>query len=220
MQIRPPLESLPAAPKAAEHEATGRVRQLPIALKNARLLALAGDGSAEAARLLYDRFGTVVHRLIWKILGPDSEHDDVVQQTFEAIIKGVSKLRDAERLEAWVSSVAVFTARREIRKRRILRFFTSRDSSQLDPSYIDDHEARELVQRTYAILDAFPSLERSLFVLRFVERYSIDEVAELTGCSRATVHRRLAKAEQRFRKLAARDPGLCERLDSSVRRGP
>jgi RNA polymerase sigma-70 factor (ECF subfamily) len=68
--------------------------------------------------------------------------------------------------------------------------------------------AREGVRRLYRALDRLDAGSRVLFVLRHVEAFELTELARAEGCSLATVKRRLARAEQRFERIASRDPLL------------
>ena len=51
-------------------------------------------------------------------------------------------------------------------------------------------------------------VSRLLFVLRHVEGLELTELAEVVGCSLATVKRRLSRADQRFRAITRNDPVL------------
>jgi RNA polymerase sigma-70 factor (ECF subfamily) len=186
---------------------------------NTQLLALArrGDTGAVAAAI-YDLFEADVNRLVWRILGADAEHDDVVHHVFIQLVTGIAKLRDPEALRVWMGSVCVKTVRTEIRRRRLRRLFAASPSHRphvAAPS--QDHEARELLEKTYAILDSLPANQRLAFVLRHLEELALVDVAAACNCSLATIKRRLAKAETRFKRLAAREPGLAERLGEGRR---
>src|SRR5215208_846369 len=117
---------------------------------DAELLDLAkhGDPSAAAAAV-YDRFALDVNRLVWRLLGADAEHDDVVQQVFVHIIAGLTKVRDAEALGVWMASVCVKTVRSEIRRRRVRRFFLV-GGVQVNrvAAPVQDHDARDLLEKT------------------------------------------------------------------------
>ena len=179
---------------------------------DASLLEAVHSGSPEAARMLYDRFARDVNRVVWRVLGADSEHDDVVQQVFANVFRNLNQVADPERLRSWVVSVTVRTVRKEIRYRKV------RSIVQLDPepiaraSEIEDHEARALVRRVHAILDQLPANLHVAFVLRYVEGRALLEVAELCGCSLATIKRRLRRAKQGFEQHAKHDPDLAARL--------
>jgi RNA polymerase sigma-70 factor, ECF subfamily len=186
------------------------------------LVALAQRGDqAAAASAVYSRFSEDVNRLVWRVLGADAEHDDVVHQVFVQIISGLAKVRDAERLGAWITSVCVKTVRSEIRRRRVRRFFHAGPTEITRiAAPVEDHDARELLERVYTLLDALPADERIAFALRYIDERPLLEVAEACDCSLATIKRRLSKAEQRFTRLAQRDTALAERLARGTRASP
>jgi RNA polymerase sigma-70 factor, ECF subfamily len=183
------------------------------------LLALARRGDrAAAASAVYGRFAEDINRLVWRVLGADAEHDDVVHQVFVNIVSGLAKVRDAERLGAWMTSVCVKTVRTEIRRRRVRRFFHAGPSEiHRIAAPVEDHEARQLLEKVYTLLDALPADERIAFVLRYIDERPLLQVAEACECSLATIKRRLGRAEQRFKKLAQRDAAVAERLARGTR---
>jgi RNA polymerase sigma-70 factor (ECF subfamily) len=159
-----------------------------------------------------------VNRLVWRVLGADSDHDDLVHQVFVQLLAGLPKVRDPEALAVWMASVCVKTVRTEIRRRRVRRFFNVSDANIAHVAApVEDREARDLLERTYAILETFPVDERIAFILRYVDERPLLEVAQACACSLATVKRRIHRAEQRFTRLASRDPALAERLGKSRR---
>lgn len=179
---------------------------------DAQLLELVRRRDKTAPAIVYDRFGDDVNRLVWRCLGADPDHDDIVHDVFIQILQGLPRVTNPAALRSWVASVAINTARTELRKRRFRRAFWSSDPAPDVPASSTDPESARLLARTYAILDRLPTDERIAFILRFVEQHSLAEVAELVGCSLATIKRRLARANERFHKLAGRDPDLARRL--------
>jgi RNA polymerase sigma-70 factor (ECF subfamily) len=186
---------------------------------DAQLLDLAKNGDpTAAAAAVYDRFSLDVNRLVWRLLGADAEHDDVVQQVFVHIITGLSRVRDAEALSVWMASVCVKTVRSEIRRRRIRRFFlVSGVQVSRVAAPVQDHESRDLLEKTYSLLELLPADERIAFALRYIDEQPLAEVAAACNCSLATAKRRLQRAAQRFTRLASRDPAMAERLRRSER---
>jgi RNA polymerase sigma-70 factor (ECF subfamily) len=212
----------PLPDPAASAEAPRAVPALPWHGSTERLLELAQSGAPAAAQLVHDRFADDIHRVVYRVLGPDAEHEDVVQQVFLQILRDVSRVREADKLQGWVMAVAVNTARALIRKRK-LRFWHSTTVDDAETwTQEDDSDGRELVRRTYGILRQLRTEDRVAFSLRYIEGYQVQEVASLTGASLATVHRRLARGELEFRRRAAEDELLRERLAraEAARKGP
>lgn len=162
---------------------------------------------------LHARFARDVNRLVWRLMGADAEHDDIVQQVFLQMLRSIHHLRDAERLNVWVRAITVNVVRSELRRRTIRRAFL-RDHREVEPhgDLAHDVEVRELVRESVELLEKLPSRERVVFVLYNVEGLSLPEVAEICGYSLMTAKRRLGDARRRFDALVARRPALRDKL--------
>src|SRR5687767_3895277 len=79
----------------------------------AELLRLAVAGDPRTGTILFDRCEAQVNRLVWRVLGADEEHDDLVQQVFVALLAGLRRVRDPAALHGWVAAVTINTVRSE-----------------------------------------------------------------------------------------------------------
>jgi RNA polymerase sigma-70 factor (ECF subfamily) len=168
----------------------------------------------DAGTLLFDRYAPHVRRVLVRVMGPDSEILDLVHDVFVTALESVERLIDPRALRAWLTQIAVFTARARIRRRvrgRILRFlpFTELPEPELPPT---DFEASQSMQAVYRVLDGLETDERIAFALRFVAGMELTEVAASCGVSLATIKRRLVRAQRSFALGAASEPALSERL--------
>jgi RNA polymerase sigma-70 factor (ECF subfamily) len=167
---------------------------------------LARDPKAAAA--LYDRYAERVNRLVWRMLGADQEHDDVVQQVFAHALSDIRKLRDPDSLGSWITGITVRTVRRELRGRKARRIFRLQPGTLELPPPEPKPGQRLLAPGVYGVLARMSVNERIVFALRFIEGCSLGECASTCGCSLATVKRRLSRARRKFVRLAWRDPVL------------
>src|SRR5260221_14291961 len=71
----------------------------------------------------YDRYHRLVRGILLRVLGDSRDLDDLVQDAFVTAINTIDRVDDPASLRAWLTSVAVFTARFEIRRRARRRFF-------------------------------------------------------------------------------------------------
>jgi len=172
-----------------------------------------GDRQAQAE--FFDTHVELVERLLLRILGPDSELEDLVQESFLEALRSVHRYRgDAGGLRAWLRAVAVRTACKRLRRRTVRRRLLLRPTEEIvafpgsaDPStQAALHCAQELIAR-------LPAKERIVFALRFVEGLELKTVAEATNQSVATVKRRLTQARKHFETAAKREVLLQEWLD-------
>ena len=170
-------------------------------------------GDRAAAEALYDRFGEMVNKLVWKLMGGDEGHDDVVQQTFLNVISSIDRLEDPLALTQWVVRVTINTARREIRSRKYRRILHLEPVAREIPTECLGPEKLAVVRSFYAIVRKMGEPERIFFVLRFVEGYTIGEIASLCGCSPMTVKRKIAKARKTFMQEAREDSFLASVIE-------
>jgi RNA polymerase sigma-70 factor, ECF subfamily len=181
---------------------------------DAELVAALHRGDRMARTVLVQRYEPLVERLVAGALGIDSEISDVIQDVFVGVFEGIRGLKDASALRSWIATLAVFTARGRIRRRRRwrwIRFLAPEDVPEV-PVSGPQGETHEAVRATYRVLDTLPDDERMAFSLRFISEMQLTEVAEACRVSLATVKRRLARAEKRFVEAAKDHPSLRERL--------
>ena len=184
--------------------------------------ACAGDGVA--ARAIWDTYAPLVRGLLRRVFGPEDELEDAVHDVFVRLLESVSQVRDANALRSYIVTIALNTARAELRRRRVRRLFglvSPGSVWRLAPvGFVDatPHEpaTRVAAARLLRILDALPAEERSILVLRYAEEMELTEVAEASGVSLATVKRRLSKAAARIIARSRRDAILTEYLDDRV----
>lgn len=181
-------------------------------------LALLVDGlrrrEPAARNELVRRYLPRVERLVAGALGPDGELADVVQDVFVRALEGVGGLKDPNALAGWLSTLAVFTAREKIRRRRRWRWirFLAPEALPEAPARVSDPDARATLRAAYRALETLPPDEHVAFGLRFIAEMELTEVAAACGCSLATIKRRLSRAEARFLEVARATPALAERL--------
>ena len=182
-------------------------------LSNHEIVAGLLDQNPQAAAALYDRFADHINRLVWRILGGDDEHDDVVQQVFLNALGSIGKLKDPGALEGWLVGITINTVRREIRNRKARRIFKLVPGTSELPRDSLDPEAQLLAPRFYAVVSRLKAADRIVFTLRFVEGYTLGECAAACDCSLATVKRRLTRARRVFFKYARMDPVLASWIE-------
>lgn len=173
------------------------------------------DGAA-LSKELYASVAPVINKLLWTLLGPDPERDDLAHEIFLRIMQSAHQLRDRSRLEPWAARLAVNAVKNEFRRRKLRRWFSLDADDERSPSYHPDFEGREVLLHTYDVLAKLPPRERVPLTLYLVGQRPIEEIALATSCSSRTVKRRLQAARQRFVRLASADPLLADRLDESL----
>lgn len=186
---------------------------------DAALIQALRAGHPGAAAVFYDQHAAHVHRTLRAALGADDDIPDLLQEVFIRALDQIGTLREIERVRSWLTTIAIFVARAQIRlrsRRSWLRLFSP---DQTRPSHADQpsSDARRALREVYTVLDLMPVDERMAFVLRFVEGVTLPEAAEACSTSLATFKRRLARAERRFLDAARQRPSLKHWLEEGTR---
>jgi RNA polymerase sigma-70 factor (ECF subfamily) len=183
---------------------------LPFEGDDASLVAAMRAGRLDAGAAFYDRHVHGVHRLVFRLMGPGPDLDDVVHDTFVRALESLGRLRDPSALRSWVCGIAVRTAMIRFQRRarqRWLRFMAPEEVPEV-ATMPESAELGEALGDVYAILRAMDAEERIALVLHRVEELPLDAAAAAMGVSLSTYRRRLARGEARFLARARGRPSL------------
>ena len=168
-----------------------------------------------AYEVLYRRYAEEVLSVLYRVLGSDTEMDELLNEVFIRAFRNVDAIHDPDKLRSWLTGIAVYVARGTIRKRRRGRWLQFFDPSVLPEvgkvEYMDD--ARRALSRTYALLEKLSPDDRIVFALRLFDGRELTEIAEIMDVSLATIKRRLRSAMRRFFAMAKNEPELEEWLN-------
>lgn len=178
------------------------------ALSNTELVRFMRTDPQSAAPLLYRRFERRIRFIVRRMMGGDHDQHDIVQQVFVDLVRSGFDLREPDKLPAWIHSVTVCAVYKELRRRRMYRTLAGASPVPVVRDFVRDVEARDLLGHAVAMIEHLPQRERAAFTMRVVEGRTFDEVAELTGCSIATIKRRFARANRRMLRMISRNAEL------------
>jgi RNA polymerase sigma-70 factor, ECF subfamily len=187
--------------------ADDNVRDLPrdTAPDDATLVQSARQGDRWAEEALYRRHVAYVAGMVARLLGGASEAEDVVQDTFALGLDRLATLREPAAVRAWFAQIAVSQVRRRLRRVKLLKrlgLHPSKDHAQLESLAVEeaDAETRAELAKLGSALAKLSTDARLTWMLRHVEGEPLKEIARLSGCSLATVKRRLLAASNELRK--------------------
>lgn len=183
---------------------------MPVGLTDEAIVHGLRARDRESAAQLFDRYAEHLRRVLVRVLGPDPEIPDLLQDVMVAALGSIDRLDDPRALRAWLTRIAVFTARVRIRRRTRWRFLRFVAPEELPELGIDPHDApaSETLRATYRVLERLEPDDRIAFALRFLHGMELSEVAHAAQVSLATIKRRLNRAQQNFQQLARAEPSL------------
>lgn len=160
--------------------------------------ALAGDRWAQEA--IYRRHVPAVHATVVRLMRSREGVEDIVQDAFADALAELPRLRNPAALRPWLLSIAVHRLHAFFRRRALLRVLGL--AGAVEPVSLEglaSSAASPEVRAELALVDRglsrMPQRERTAWMLRHVEGEELADVAQILGCSLATVKRRIAAAE-------------------------
>lgn len=163
-------------------------------------LRSAAAGDEAAVRTLYRAHVDVVHRCVCRILGrDDGDVEDVVQKAFLAALAGADGFDGRSKVSTWIVGIAsrkaLDAARARSRRGRWSKITelvgVGRPASRPDIRH-------DSLSRAEAALATLNPDQRTVFVLKEVEGYTLKEISEMTNTGISTLHARLKAARKRI----------------------
>lgn len=192
------------------------------------LVAALRAGDDDAFAWLLDRYDGPLRRLARSFVGSPASADEVVQETWLAVIEGIDRFEQRSSLKTWIYRILMNKARtRGLRDKRSVPFTDVAGAGDLGPTFPPtrflppDHprwpghwaaeppaweglppeqlEARETVERVRAAIDQLPTVHKLVITCRDVEGRSSAEVCDLLGLTPANQRVVLHRARAKVR---------------------
>ncbi|MEM9195557.1 MAG: sigma-70 family RNA polymerase sigma factor [Myxococcota bacterium] len=150
----------------------------------------------------FDQYARYIGAVALRLLGRTEEVDDIVQETFIELVTAWHTIEDPARLKGWLATVATRIVSKRLKRRRFRSLFwvTEEPNYEVIVSEQASPEERALIGQLYRELDRLPVDLRLAWTLRHVEGERLEAVAEIAGCSLATVKRRIRIAHERLQR--------------------
>ncbi len=163
--------------------------------------------------VIYRRHRRDVARLVFRMLGPRHDLEDVIQEVFVQLFRSVGTFRGGSAFTTWLHRVTVNVVlmhRRAARSRPVLAEELPHDAVPDTTAPWPDEDA-DRVARVAAfrrLIDRLPTKKRVVFVLHDLEGLSPIEIAKIVLCPVLTVRTRLFYARRELAAMFATEPKL------------
>src|SRR6201987_4417825 len=186
------------------------------------LVRRAQAGDETAFREIVERYQSKVFSIIHGIVRQRNDVEDIAQQVFAKVYFSLKSFDFRSSLITWIYKIAVNECFDYLRKRKVRKLVYESDLSEDEvrrventEPHIDRQEPADsgLARRDYVLklLTRVSDEERMLLMMKEVEGFSVEELAEKTGMNENTIKVKLFRARQKLVKAAQRldrAPGL------------
>ena len=182
-------------------------------IDDAALMAEVARGDTVAFERLVERHQSLVIGTVGRMLGNNSDVEDVAQQVFIRVWKGAPRYRPTAKFTTWLLTITRNLVFNEARRRKrhpgnILDVHEGEEALALTDSvrHLPDEELLEAeLQRTIeSAIRALPEKQRMAVVLRRYESKSYEEIGEVLGLTVPAVKSLLFRARTELRAALRR----------------
>ncbi len=181
----------------------------------AALVGLAKSGRTDAVEQLVDLYASRLYGLLYRMTGSATDAEDLLQETYIKMLRGLAAYKEAGRFESWLFSIAANQARDWFRRQNRALVATA---AATEAATEEDFEPaagsaeaegeRRLIQTEQAdqlqrALAELSPAEREVVTLRFFSDLSFKEIAQVLKVPLGTA---LARAHRALKHLRARLP--------------
>ena len=172
-------------------------------------LARAKAGDKDGFRLLVERHSRSVFRLAYRLTGNEQDAEDVVQETFLRAYKQLQNFESRASFGTWLYRIAANYSLDLIRGRK--RHHDQRTPADEETDAMLSIPATtpgpdrvaygvQVEERISSAMAQLTEQERTAFVLRHFEGFSIEEIAASLGLGASTAKHSIFRAVQKLRK--------------------
>ena len=191
-----PVSTIASTKELAVHP---QVRRHPPLEADIELVAACRRGEVRAMEALYHQYKRRVFGLVGRIVGA-AEAEEVAQDVFVRIFRGLPKFRGDAALGTWIYRLAVNAALSQV-ARRSRRNEVSDEALAQVPGPGEARRDPRLAEKVEAAMAELPAGYRAILVLHDVEGLSHEECAAILDCRVGTCKSQLHKARAKMREL-------------------
>lgn len=187
------------------------------------LIDLAQGGDSKAFERLLRRYQKLVYNLLFQMVRSHEVAADLTQDTFLKAYKSLKVFRRGANFKPWILKIATNSCLNYVRDNKQVSSLDALLEAEPGMEPVSTvHVEREVElkisqQELFAALEQLSSRQRNIFVLRYHNDLSYDDIAAIAGESVPTVKSMLFRVRDKLRRILADAPDT--KTDSIKRHG-
>lgn len=157
-------------------------------------------GDSKAQFELYRLYANAMFNVSCRIIPDKMEAEDAMQEAFFKAFDKIDTFRNEVTFGAWLKRIVVNTCIDHLKPKRLLTVSID-DTPGLSVQPNDDECSPESVEEVKAAMQRLPEGYRLVLILRLLDGYEYEEIAEMLGIAQSTVRSQFVRAKQRLIEL-------------------
>lgn len=177
------------------------------------LLDRAKAGEIAAFEQLIEAYQRKIFNIALRMVGNYDDAGDLAQEVLIRIYKSIRSFKEQSSFSTWVYRITTNVCLDEIRKRKNRKVISLDEEIQVEdgemkrqvesnePSPEDTAEKSELQKLVGDAINDLPEDHRSVIILRDIQGFSYEEIAQMLQCPEGTIKSRINRARQALKNI-------------------
>ena len=193
-------------------------------MTEAELIQQSCAGSIDAFEQLILLYEKRVYTIAYKYMGNHEDANDMAQEALIKAYQSIGSFRGEAAFGTWLGKITANRCLDELRKRKKLQMTSLEDTLELEEGSVkkelesptatpEDHAVQqETAAYMQKLIGELKEEYRTAIVLREMDGYSYEDIADILACSVGTVKSRISRARQYLRERILADR-MIERME-------
>lgn len=167
------------------------------------VIEMAAEGSMEAFEDIYRRTSGYVYTVALRVTGNVPDAEEATQDVFLSVHRNLRKFRFASSFKTWIYRITMNRAINIYRKRKRteggrVRFDEGNELDALATVKEETFDKEDNAARVNAMLEGLPEGQKACLVLKDIEGFSYQEIADTLRIKINTVRTRIKRAREKL----------------------
>ena len=159
------------------------------------------EGEESVFNLLVQRHKDKVRNIIYLTLGANDEVDDIAQEVFITVYKNLNQFKFQSQFTTWLYRITINKCKDHIRKVKIRKIFSPIKENDKEAGYSISVEESDTAALVQSAIKKLPDKLSVPLLLKDIEGFSYQEIAETVQCEIGTVKSRIFRAREGLRDI-------------------
>ena len=159
------------------------------------------DGDESTFRLLVQRHREKVRNIVYLTLSNSDALDDIAQEVFITVYKNLKNFRFESQFTTWLYRITVNKCKDHLRKKNVRKIFVPIKEADEKLDYTSSTEVKDISVIVMSAISKLPHRLRIPLLLKDIEGFSYQEIAETMNCEIGTVKSRIFRARMGLKNI-------------------
>lgn len=173
-------------------------------MEEKEIIDLIAKGDTKVFSFLVNKYQNLIFTIVKRILPVQMDTEDVCQEVFVKIYRGIGTFKQESKLSTWIAKIAYFTALNYLKKNKKNKTHSDlKNNETIDADTDGPYELlikNNTTEYLNKLIARLPEQYRLILTLYHLEEFSIQEIHETTGLATGTIKSHLFRARKMLKE--------------------